>query len=143
MFRGFPLHADLYVGRKLLTIFEDVAVDDTGMSLLLTADDFFNAMKDIASMPESVRELAKHLLAGMHSEDRFEEFYSLLYGSGDGFERNPNPWSDELRVAMDALCSRISLSGARYLLNDRLWLHGRTAPSGGVSMRRMHRLAFS
>jgi hypothetical protein len=32
--------------------------------------------------------------------------------------------------------------GEGYMINDRKWLHGREAPTGGVATNRVHRLVF-
>lgn len=140
---ALQLHADLYVGRTLLNIFEDVARDETGESLLLSSDDFLRLLDTLPSMPASERRRACSLLTAEHEEDRFDDFYTLLYGAGKGFDREPHPWTEELQVAMNGSCARVKMQkGQGYLLDDRRWLHGRTAPTGGVPIRRMHRLVF-
>ena len=49
----------------------------------------------------------------------------------------------DLAEAMQNLQQVIPLrSGEGYVLHDRFWLHGRLAPSGGVTSKRVHRLVF-
>ncbi len=127
----FPLHSDLYPPAILFNVFDRVPDDNSGASLFLP-------MKSLEQMlgrwPVAQRRLAQ-LLAPETNEDRYEEFYDFLHGS--------HPWVESVEKAMSSeqLVVRFS-RGQAYMVNDRLWLHGRCAPAGRVTSARLHRLIF-
>jgi hypothetical protein len=134
---GFPLHADLYPAETLFNVFDEVPSDDSGASLFLDFATLTKLMSEIAGVPSEIKELVHECREDVLTTDRFEDFYSALH-SGN------TPWKAELERAMLASAERIRLHGGQgYLLNDRKWLHGREAPTGGVSGRRLHRLVFN
>jgi hypothetical protein len=132
----FRLHADLYDSRSLLNIFDHVATDGTGESTFLPVSDFFEILDQTSPMDESARDQIKALFSPTTRGDRFMDFKQLVHGE-------QNPWYEDLWNAMSAAQETMPLvRGQGYLLDDRLWLHGRTAPSGGVPAWRSHRLTF-
>ena len=134
--KDFPLHADLYPASLLLNIFNEVSGDDSGESLFISAEGFASVLTTIRSLPHRVYERLFGCLAESSHHDRFQEFFELMYG-------DDNPWKNELRVALEARQTSVLFrAGEGYLLHDRRWLHGRTAPTGGVPRSRLHRLVF-
>jgi hypothetical protein len=132
----FNLHADLYVPHKLMNVFEDVPTDGSGAALFLSAASLMAALAE-ANAPDTTIERIRALLERPLEGDRFEEFRGLLYPDTDA------PWQPALARALSRRQVRRSLGrGQGYLLNDRCWLHGREAPTGGVSPKRLHRLVF-
>lgn len=133
----FRLHSDLYIPHKMMNVFEQVPRDESGASLFLAVGDFFEALAD-AEVPEDVVVQLRDLLKQRLGQDGFQRMQQLLYPS------RKVSWSDRLERAMARRCRRLRLrAGQGYLINDRRWLHGRDAPSGGVHPRRLHRLVFS
>ena len=131
----FPVHADLYVPQTLFNVFEDVPNDSSGASLFLSVSEFKQLLPTVNSLPESSRERIVKILNDELKEDHYEEFYALLY---------LNAWSKELKERVKPKLLRVKLySGQGYLINDRVWLHGRGRVKGGVSKKRLHRLIFN
>jgi hypothetical protein len=140
----FPLHADLYAPFLLWNLFEEVPADSSGASLFLSVDEFLELLPSVRGISADVRVQMEACLRDNHRDrDGFQEFYRLLYGGVVGPRHQQNDWTRELRQVMLARSLHIKLEyGQGYLLHDRRWLHGRTAPTGGVSQRRLHRLVF-
>jgi hypothetical protein len=135
--KAFPLHADLYVPRILFNVFDDVPRDDSGATTFLSAAVFLRMLPGVKAIDGAARKRIRAILTGTHREDRYEEFYRLLHDK-------ENAWDQELGEKMAARQLTVKLySGQGYLIDDRAWLHGREAPSGGVSRRRLHRLIFN
>ena len=133
----FPLHADLYVQKSLLIVFDNVPGDDTGQTLLIPTDEFIQTIRLLKTMPPDAKSYITELLLQEAGEDRFNEFYYFLY------EKNA-PWREELATALASKQVMVKfLRGEGFLLNDRRWLHGRTSPSGPVRVDRLHRLTFN
>jgi len=131
----FPLHADLYPPALLLNVFDDVPDDDSGASIFLPAAKLTRAVGELLDMPNLVKREIADCLTRSASEDRYERFYDLLHGD--------HPWTERLEHTMEANCVTVRLCrGEGYLIHDRYWLHGRTAPTGGVPRDRLHRLIF-
>ena len=131
----FPLHADLYVPDLLWNIFDRVPTDGSGMATLLPIAIFFELLQE-ASVPKRDIEILESCLTDDSTEDRFRKFYDLLYV-------NSADWTDRLAKLVQERQLRLPLGyGDGYLVNDRKWLHGREAPSGGVTTKRVHRLVF-
>lgn len=127
----FPLHSDLYPPAILFNVFDRVPDDDSGASLFLPVK---SLKRMLGKWPAAQRRLAQ-LLAPEPNEDRYEEFYDFLHGS--------HPWVGSLGKAMLSEQVVVQLSrGQGYMVNDRLWLHGRLAPTGRVTSARLHRLIF-
>jgi hypothetical protein len=133
---GFAAHSDLYVPELLLNIFEDVPSDGSGASVFISAESFCETLGEVPSVPKTVELKVRALLRDELQDDSFENFYRTLYGRGV-------PWSEPLQAALARKQARIVMrAGDGYLIHDRLWLHGREAPSCGVSANRLHRLVF-
>jgi len=135
--KAFPLHADLYVPRVLFNVFDEVPKDASGASIFLPVPLFLRLLPGVESLGAGARARIARIITGTHREDKYEEFYRLLHGGENG-------WSDELGEKMTARQLKIKLrSGQGYVVDDRAWLHGREAPSCGVTRRRLHRLIFN
>ena len=135
--KAFPLHADLYVPRVLFNVFDEVPKDASGASIFLPVPVFLRMLPRVESLEGGARAEIARIITGTHREDKYEEFYRLLH---DG----RHAWSQELGERMTARQLKIKLrSGQGYLIDDRAWLHGREAPSCGVTKRRLHRLIFN
>jgi hypothetical protein len=80
---------------------------------------------------------AERILKDEKGKDRYEEFYSLLY---DEDQR----WSAELQKVLfkESICQKFN-KGQGYMINDRVWMHGRGATKGLVNGKRLHRLVFN
>lgn len=131
----FPVHSDLYVPQILFNIFDDVPADSSGATLFLSAEEFTQLLPKVRSLPATVREKIVQILHGDSGEDHYDEFYGLLY---------LNVWTKELVEKMKPKLLRVKLySGQGYLIDDRVWLHGRERVKGGVSQKRLHRLIFN
>jgi hypothetical protein len=135
--KAFPLHSDLYIPRLLFNLFEDVPDDSSGASLFLPVSVFLEILGGLKSIDEASRRQIAGIITGDHSKDCYEEFYHLLHG-------DDNEWKTEMERQMSLRQMRIKLyAGQGYLINDRLWLHGREGPSTGVTKKRFHRLIFN
>jgi len=132
----FPLHSDLYIPRHLWNVFERVPRDGSGSPIFLPTSTF-RELLDQCHVPSNAKTLLLNCLDDEAATDRFQSFYDLLYVE-------QSDWSDRLTGAMQARQIPLRLDyGQAYLLNDRKWLHGRLAPSGGVTTKRVHRLVFA
>ncbi len=133
---GFNLHADLFLTSRLWLLFDDVPRDGSGASLLLPRKELEKLLCDLSSVPFAVAHEVSTLMSKPLNHDSFDRLYGLLHGE----ER---PWCEALNTAMKGCVKSIPLlSGEGYLIDDRHWLHGRTAVSKRVSSRRFHRLTF-
>lgn len=133
----FPLHPDLYLQKQLFLVFDNVSADDSGHTLLLPTDRFFEILSSLNSMPTKVKAELTALLTGEIQQDSFDEFVGLLYQRG-------SVWLEELYLAYESAQIRLKfLSGEGVLLHDRRWLHGRTSPTDGVPQNRIHRFAYN
>lgn len=131
----FALHADLYPSAFLLNIFDNVPSDSSGRSLFLPTERFVEIIDSIRCIPQEIRAIMVTCLDQPLQEDRYQYFFDLLHGS--------HPWTEEVEARMQEQTYEIKLfRGEGYLMNDRQWLHGRTAPSGGVPSNRLYRLVF-
>jgi len=132
---SFPLHADLYPPVFLLNVFDRVAKDGSGASVFLSMETALQIFDSTATFPPDVRDRFRHCVITPANADRYEEFYDLLHG--------PHPWTAEVERAMKAQRLKVRFSsGQGYLVHDRLWLHGRESPRGGVPKDRLHRFIF-
>jgi hypothetical protein len=133
---GFPLHSDLFLTDRLWLVFDDVPNGSSGKALFLTRRDFDAAVKANHLIPSVTRQGLRMILGGGTGRDSFDEFYDLVHSPD-------KPWAASLAQAMKRSCWMIKLRrGEGYLLNDRRWLHGRTAVEGRVSAKRFHRLVY-
>lgn len=132
----FPLHADLYVPELLFNVFDEVPNDDSGASTFLPVSTLLDLM-ETPSIPDYVQRRVRAVFEESINEDSYDDIYDFLY---DG----SHPWVMSLLLAMTTRRFQIKLrSGEGYLIHDRTWLHGRTAPKGGVTANRVHRLIFN
>jgi len=133
----FPLHADLYVPEMLFNIFDEVPVDNSGASTFLSARVLTEMLAEIPNVPPEIHAEVCDLLEDPLPSDSYTKFFNILHG-------RKNPWSTTLERRMESERLEIKLfAGEGYIINDRGWLHGRTAPLGGVSSRRVHRLVYN
>jgi hypothetical protein len=133
---GFRLHADLFLTTRLWLIFDDVPDDNTGASLFMTRRDLLKAVRSIRAIPEDTACFVAALLTKPIARDSFDRLYRLLHCSR-------NRWHEALRTALREKTSAVRFrSGEGYLIDDRRWLHGRTAVSGKVTSKRFHRLTY-
>jgi len=131
---GFPLHADLYLHRRLLVVFDDVARSG-GASTFLSVNVLGRLLRD-AGCPAAVRGRIRSLLSRREPADRFDELFDLLH---DG----THPWVSELEHQMTSHQLVVPLRrGQGYLIDDRKWLHGRLPSIIPVRAGRFRRLAF-
>lgn len=132
---AFPLHADLFQATTLLTVFDEVAPDDTGRSLLMSVCDFRQLLEGLDAIPVAVHSRLAEIL-GSRSGDGYEALVDLLYGPG-------RAWRDNLLEALAGAGRRITFGpGEGYMLDDRSWLHGREMLSVTVTPNRLQRLVF-
>lgn len=131
----FPLHADLYIPPMLFNVFDQVAPDDGAASIFLSVAALHKLIPTVMSLPAPKGKAIIAIFERESPTDRFEMLYDLLHGS--------HRWVRDLEQAMGQRQLRIKLrAGQGYLLHDRMWLHGRDAPCGGVPINRVHRLVF-
>jgi hypothetical protein len=132
----FPLHADLYRPEVLLNVFDAIPADGSGRSILLPMRQFLPIVRKLPEMPRRVRQRLLQALRTPADQDRYDEVYDLLHG--------PYPWSGPLNDALRRRQLAIALGrGEGYLVHDRRWLHGREAPTGGVTVSRLRRLIYT
>jgi len=131
----FPLHADLFKGATLLTVFNNVPDDDSGASLFLRFEKFSQLIEEIGQMPSDIKERIRRLNDN-RDEDHYDEFIDLLYNPG-------HSWHDQLEQVLikNQLSVKLGM-GQGYILDDRQWLHGRSMQSRPVEMDRLYRLVF-
>lgn len=133
---GFPLHSDLFLTDRLWVVFDDVPKGKSGKSLLLPRHSLDDAIKSKPLMPSVTRRKLRAFLRGRIGGDSFDESFDVIYSSDE-------PWNAPLTQAMKKNCWKIKLyRGEGYLVNDRQWLHGRTAVKGRVSSARFRRLVY-
>ncbi|HEU4595558.1 MAG TPA: hypothetical protein VFS10_10480 [Pyrinomonadaceae bacterium] len=133
----FLLHADLYLPRILFCVYEETPEDDTGASTFLPAPTFKRLLGGVRALPEEARQQLHSHLDDTHGEDHHDTFVNLLHG-------REHAWVDELEAALREHLFRVNLLyGQGYLINDRMWLHGRDAPGRMGNGIRMHRLIFN
>jgi hypothetical protein len=132
---GFPLHADLFVHRRLMLVFDDVA-DRGGASLFLSVAVLTRLVRDNEECPPAVRRRIASLLQDRRSVDCFDELFDILHNQ-------KHPWVPALERRMSDHQMVLPLRrGQGYLLDDSAWLHGRKASDIPVRMGRFRRLAF-
>ena len=132
---AFPLHADLYIPHMLFNVFDEVSADDTGASTFLSVPALCNLLPSVRPLPARKRQAIIAVFAKESSVDRFEILYDLLHGG--------HRWVPALEKLLEERQFRIKLqTGQGYLLHDRIWLHGREAPRGGVPINRVRRFVF-
>jgi hypothetical protein len=132
----FPLHSDLYVPEILFNVFDEVPCDGSGTSVFLPVHRLFELLEALPSLPVRRAAQIRSRFTTRFSDDQYDWLYDDLHG-------DQHPWTRELERKMAEHQIEIPFArGEGYLLHDRRWLHGRTAPSGTVSSDRVHRLIF-
>lgn len=131
----FPLHSDLYPARNLWNVFDRVSLRG-GSSTFLSLGQLDRILLEGGPTLEHVRRRVRHYYSIADGRDHYEQLFRLLY--------DPElPWTGALRSQIERMRFQIKLhSGQGYLLNDRLWLHGRTVTLERIQKRRVHRLVF-
>jgi hypothetical protein len=133
---GFKLHADLFLTTKVWLIFDDIPDDGSGASLFVTRRDLLQTVRSLQSIPAMTAAKIATLMTQRLKRDSFERLYWLIHSE-------QNRWHEPLMNALDEKVKSIALRrGEGYLMNDRRWLHGRTAASGAVTAKRFHRLSY-
>jgi hypothetical protein len=134
----FPLHCDLYIPKKLMNVYEAVPSDKSGASLFLRMDTLIDTiLPRTTRMPAAIRRKISSLINLEDRSDKYDMFYNLLNDTD-------NPWYRELLRRTTHHRFQIKFQkGQGYLLYDRRWLHGRTKPNGGLTIKRVHRLVFN
>jgi hypothetical protein len=133
---GFLLHADLFLTNRVWLVFDDVPNDRSGKSLFLPGKSLDQALKRNALLPAPIRRVIQALLKGDSGSDAFDECFDLLHSE-------EHAWAGELGRDIRRSSWAVKLRrGEGYLLDDRRWLHGRTAASGGVRSGRFRRLVY-
>ena len=134
---GFELHADLFLTTRVWLIFDDVPDDGRGASLFLSRREVLRSIRSIPAIPEEQARSIAQLMTKPIARDSFGKLFTFLHSKR-------NPWYWPLRGALQRRQSSIALHrGEGYLIDDRRWLHGRTAVMGRVSSSRFHRLTYS
>src|SRR6202035_3975224 len=133
----FPLHCDLYIPKILFNVFAKVANDNSGCSTFLRLENLFELLREVDSMPDNTKRKLKSIVTSETGVDRYEDFFTLLHDED-------NPWFAELQGKLIKENLRIRFErGEGYMINDRVWMHGREKTNGGVSIKRLHRLVFN
>lgn len=131
----FPLHADLYIPSLLFNVFDNVGTGCGGASIFLPVATLRRLIPSVRTLPAARGRAILALFEHETQKDKFDVLYDLLHGL--------HPWVAELELAMEHRQLSIRLGpGQGYLLHDRKWLHGRTAPDGTVPVDRVRRLVF-
>jgi hypothetical protein len=136
---SFAMHADMRIPALLFNVFNHV-VAGQGASLLLSMDDMWNVAA-AAGVPAEVRAEMAEARVEAGECDYFDQFNGLLY--------DEHPWTDDVRRALAEAAIEIPMApGQGYFVNDREWLHGRTALSLDALPRelnndRLYRLAYN
>jgi hypothetical protein len=136
---SFALHADMWIPALLFNVFNHV-VPGQGASLLLSMDDMWDVAVD-AGVPAEIRARMADARVDAGECDYFEQFNGLLY--------DDHPWTDDVRRALIAAAIELPMApGQGYFVNDREWLHGRTALAPGalppeLKEDRLYRLAYN
>lgn len=133
----FLLHADLYTPNILFNVFEDVTPNSSGASLFLQTSSLCDILVGIKTLSSVNINRILNCLTATDREDRYTEFFNLLHS-------REHEWVNELEDELHTRQMHIKLEkGEGYLIHDRLWLHGREAPSTRVTQKRLHRLIFN
>ncbi len=136
---SFALHSDMWIPALLFNIFNHV-VPEQGASLLLPMHEMWDVAEE-AGVPNEIRARMEEALVDAGECDYFDQFNGLLY--------DDHPWSDKARRAlMDAAIEVPMAPGQGYFVNDREWLHGRTALASDalpaeLKEDRLYRLAYN
>jgi hypothetical protein len=129
----FEPHSDMWIPALLFNIFND-AVPGEGATTLLPMVEMWDVVAG-AGMPGDAIEQLQEAQVEAGECDYYEQFNGLLY--------KDHPWSEAVKEALFDASVEVHLGrGQGYFVNDRVWLHGRTAlmPGSLPEDRRHHRL---
>jgi hypothetical protein len=132
----FPLHCDLYPPKRLWNVYEDVAPGEFGASLFLPVRTLLRQLApNVKTLPKQQLKRLSDLIHVESHQDRYNAFFDILY--------NNHLWSAALKRVMHQQCLSIKFQkGQGYMINDRVWMHGRTQTNSAITARRLHRLIF-
>jgi hypothetical protein len=136
---SFALHADMWIPALLFNVFNHV-VPGQGASLLLSMDEMWDVAAE-AGVPAEVRAAMADARVEAGECDYFEQFNGLLY--------DDHAWTHDVRRALIAAAMEVPMApGQGYFVNDREWLHGRTALAPDalppeLKEDRLYRLAYN
>jgi hypothetical protein len=129
----------MWIPALLFNVFNHV-VPGQGASLLLPMHEMWE-VAETAGVPLEIRARMEEARVEAGECDHFEQFNGLLY--------DDHPWTPKVRRALiDAAIEVPMARGQGYFVNDREWLHGRTALASGalaaeVREDRLYRLAYN
>lgn len=132
----FPLHCDLYIPRTLFNVMENVAKDNSGHSTFMLIEMLEqDVLPGVSNMSNGTRHLLMELIRGDLRVDNYERFFNTLYDK---------QWAADVKKLQRQYRMKIRLAkGEGYMLNDRIWMHGRDRTNGGITKKRLHRLIFN
>lgn len=128
-----PPHSDLWVPSLLFNIFHRVVAGE-GYSTLLPMSRLWPIAADCGAPPEVVAGMQQAIVDSGEC-DYYAILGNLMY--------DDHPWSDTLEDALFAQSATAWMRpGDGYFIDDRAWLHGRTAVSRAAlpAHQRQHRI---
>ena len=124
-------HSDLWIPAMLFNYFNRV-VPGEGQSQLMPMEQLW-PLAESCGMPPDVIAEARRTLVESGECDYYDRFVSILYEF--------HPWSEELeRELYTRSMTAWMKPGEGYFLNDREWLHGRSAVSTAPPEHKQHRI---
>ncbi len=133
---GFNLHADLFLTNRLWLVFDDVPNDGTGSTLLVSKKDLLAIVKKHKKIPDKIIADLSDIMSRTLTRDAYNYCWSIVHGPS-------RPWHKSLNEQLQEAAYNMAFkTGEGYLIDDRQWLHGRTAVSISVTASRFHRLTF-
>jgi hypothetical protein len=133
---GFRLHSDLFITTRVWLTFDAVPNDQTGASTFLSSRDLMTIIRSTRQVPSKIADYISTVMRRPIGRDSFDKLYRVLHS-------DENRWHEPLQCALQENMNMIRLRrGEGYLIDDRRWLHGRTAVSGKVGSKRFRRLTY-
>jgi hypothetical protein len=115
---SFEPHSDMWIPALLFNLFNRT-VPGQGETTLMPIDDLWEIAASVG-MPAQTRYELRLAPVEAGECDYFDHFNGRLYGE--------HPWADAMKAALFAASMTVPMApGEGYLINDRRWLHGRTA----------------
>jgi hypothetical protein len=136
---SFAPHSDMWIPALLFNVFEHV-VPGQGATLLLPMEAGLK-VAERAGVPPLFLAQMRDATVEAGECDYFDAFNGCLY--------QDHPWTDVVRRALFDASVQVPMEpGQGYLVNDRMWLHGRTrllpdALPPHLKNRRLYRLAYN
>ena len=117
-------------------MYENVATDNSGHSIFLKLDTFFNIiLPGIPSFDKKKIKYLSDLVYKNERQDNYTKFFGILY--------DDEKCANQIKELQTKYRLKIRLrKGEGYILNDRIWMHGRDKTNGGISSKRLHRLIY-